>query len=48
MWHHPRAAEAQDRACEFSICLVLARNPKRMPITHGDKRILEIAIALAL
>jgi branched-chain amino acid transport system ATP-binding protein len=51
MWHHAQsAAEARDRACEVLDMLGLGAQAEANAdhLAHGDKRILEIAIALAL
>jgi branched-chain amino acid transport system ATP-binding protein len=51
MWHHAQsAAEAQDRAYEVldMLGLVAQAGADADHLAHGDKRILEIAIALAL
>jgi branched-chain amino acid transport system ATP-binding protein len=51
MWHHAQStAEARDRACEVLDMLGLGAQAEANAdhLAHGDKRILEIAIALAL
>ena len=51
MWHHAQSvADAQDRAYEVLDMLGLAQQAGTSAdhLAHGDKRILEIAIALAL